>query len=135
MMNIRMKRNPPARGTQSRRCGRAWSVAAACLCLGVFGFAGCGSSESRSPEASPGEITVATNDPVDFSAVARAFESADAATKFSVNEILVVARSGAYADARMQLLRLTRHPALTAPQKQALEQLANDLQKLPARQR
>lgn len=92
---------------------------AATLVLGALCLSGCGKSNAGKTVAG---ITNQTNY-VDGSTVVNAFAKADPSLKYPVYDAVRVAAAGGLADAMPQLQKLDADPTLTAKEKQALDDL------------
>ena len=93
------------------------------LLLGTICLSGCGQSSSDKDVAG---VTNQTNY-VDGSSVIKAFAKADPSLKYPVYDAVRVAAAGGFADALPQLKKLDADPTLTPKQKQALDDLLQQI--------
>jgi hypothetical protein len=93
---------------------RAVVLAVAWLCLLVA----CDKPKTESVSTAP-----QSGDGIDVAPVQKAFQSADARLKFTVDDLIRMTQAKAYLDARDQIVRLLHSSGLTPEQKHALKDL------------
>ena len=92
-----------------------------------------GCSKSGSTTAQPVITTPSEPDPIDMSALTKAFESADSSAKLFCQEIMASVRGKDFFGALSQFKMLEKNPKLTAEQKQAIQDVIAKLETLNRR--
>jgi len=130
--------NPRRMKPQTKQSRFYFSRTVLLLSLSGAILSGCGGKDdaASAPQSSNPAVAAALaskpKDPVDLTQFLKAFESADSSIKLYADETVAVIRARSYRDAVEQLQKLSRNPKLTAEQRQAITDLTQKIQTLPA---